>query len=140
MALPEQWTGVYSALEKLVRLKWFGVNIGEIKGKDMIPSHALALSNAISQDIQYVDTDRAQALRFLKKETIELPEGIRNGWTLVRHQGLNLGWIKVMPGRMNNYRRIVAGKQKTAAYRRSINGYVHTFVAWKKLCRTPNLV
>lgn len=103
MALPEQWTGVYSALEKLVRLKWFGVNIGEIKGKDMIPSHALALSNAISQDIQYVDTDRAQALRFLKKETIELPEGIRNGWTLVRHQGLNLGWIKVMPGRMNNY-------------------------------------
>jgi NOL1/NOP2/fmu family ribosome biogenesis protein len=102
MALPEHWTGVYSALEKLVRLKWFGVNIGEIKGKDMIPSHALGLSNAISQDIQYVDTDRAQALRS-SKETIELPEGIRNGWTLVRHQGLNLGWIKVMPGRMNNY-------------------------------------
>ncbi len=103
MALPEKWIGEFSVLEKLVRLKWFGVNVGEIKGKDMIPSHALALCHQISTEIQHLDTDRTQALRFLKKETIELPEDIRNGWTLVRHHGLNLGWIKVMPGRMNNY-------------------------------------
>lgn len=103
MALPEHWTGVYSVIEKLVRLKWFGTNIGEIKGKDMIPSHALALGNLINPDIQHVEADRTQALRFLKKEVIEIPEGTRNGWTLVRYHGLSLGWIKVMPGRMNNY-------------------------------------
>ena len=103
MALPGQWTEVYSVIEKLVRLKWFGTNIGEIKGKDMIPSHALALGNLINPDIQHVEADRTQALRFLKKEVIEIPEGTRNGWTLVRYHGLSLGWIKVMPGRMNNY-------------------------------------
>jgi 16S rRNA C967 or C1407 C5-methylase (RsmB/RsmF family)/NOL1/NOP2/fmu family ribosome biogenesis protein len=103
MALPEQWTAVYSVIEKLVRLKWFGINTGEFKGKDMIPSHALALNNLVNPDIQHVETDRTQALRFLKKETFDLPDGITNGWTLVRHHGLHLGWIKVMPGRMNNY-------------------------------------
>jgi 16S rRNA C967 or C1407 C5-methylase (RsmB/RsmF family)/NOL1/NOP2/fmu family ribosome biogenesis protein len=103
MALPDQWTDVYAAIEKLVKLKWFGVNIGEFKGKDLIPAHALALSSLINPDIPYLDTDRAQALRFLKKESIELPDGAKNGWTLVRFHGLHLGWIKVIPGRMNNY-------------------------------------
>ena len=103
MAWPDQWTDVYAAIEKLVKLKWFGVNIGEFKGKDLIPAHALALSSLINPDIPYLDTDRAQALRFLKKESIELPDGAKNGWTLVRFHGLHLGWIKVIPGRMNNY-------------------------------------
>jgi NOL1/NOP2/fmu family ribosome biogenesis protein len=41
-------------------------------------------------------------LRFLKKEQVEFP-GAPNGWTLVRYQGLNLGWVKIMDRRTNNY-------------------------------------
>jgi NOL1/NOP2/fmu family ribosome biogenesis protein len=25
------------------------------------------------------------------------------GWNLIRHCGLNLGWAKVLPNRLNNY-------------------------------------
>jgi len=32
-----------------------------------------------------------------------LPEGSPTGWLLCRYGGLNLGWIKALPNRMNNY-------------------------------------
>ncbi|MBK6995726.1 MAG: hypothetical protein IPH31_12640 [Lewinellaceae bacterium] len=25
------------------------------------------------------------------------------GWTLARYEGLNLGWVKILPNRLNNY-------------------------------------
>ncbi|MBK6947639.1 MAG: RNA methyltransferase [Haliscomenobacter sp.] len=92
---------VKTAAHALKRTHW-GVEIGQIKGKDLIPSPALALSTAISSAFPFVEAGKQTALKFLKKEQVELP-GAPNGWTLLRYQGLNLGWVKIMDRRTNNY-------------------------------------
>ncbi|MBK7872332.1 MAG: RNA methyltransferase [Saprospiraceae bacterium] len=79
-----------------------GLEIGTIKGKDFVPSHALALSTNISDSLLAVNLNKEQALRFLKKEHIQL-ESIPEGWALARFEGQNLGWIKGIGNRINNY-------------------------------------
>lgn len=103
MAFPAALENDYLVLEKHVRTKWFGANIGEFKGKDFIPGHALALHRHISPELPGIELNREQALLFLKKETFERSPDMQNGWMLARYKGLNLGWMKVLPNRLNNY-------------------------------------
>jgi len=101
-ALPkdkEETTG--KVAQALHRCRW-GIEVGQIKGKDFIPAPELALSNVIEPDLPAVTPDRATALRYLKKEPVDLP-GAPGGWVLVRYDGLNLGWAKVLQNRTNNY-------------------------------------
>ena len=39
----------------------------------------------------------------LKKETFERTADMANGWVLAKYQGFNLGWLKVLPNRLNYY-------------------------------------
>ena len=103
LALPAMLEPDYLMLDKFLKTKWFGTNIGEFKGKDFVPSHALALSRLAAPDLPAVDLTRQQALLFLKKETFDPPADAPLGWTLARFEGLNLGWLKILPNRLNNY-------------------------------------
>ncbi len=103
LALPAALEKDYLVLDKYLKNKWFGTSIGEFKGKDFIPSHALALSALISPALPAIELTREQALLFLKKETFLLPSDAPRGWALARFEGTNLGWMKVLPNRMNNY-------------------------------------
>lgn len=103
LALPAALEEEYLTLDKFLKTKWFGTPIGEFKGKDFVPNHALALSLWISKTLPALDLSREQALLFLKKETFEPPAGAPQGWVLARYQGLNLGWLKILPNRLNNY-------------------------------------
>lgn len=103
LALPSALESDYLVLDKHLKNKWFGTSIGAFKGKDFIPSHALALSALVSPALPGVELSREQALLFLKKETIRLPSDTPAGWALARFEGMNLGWMKVLPDRMNNY-------------------------------------
>jgi len=103
LALPAALENEYLVLDKFLKNKWFGTAVGEFKGKDFIPGHALALSQMVSPELPAVDLSREQALLFLKKGTFDLPPETPRGWTLARYAGLNLGWMKVLPNRMNNY-------------------------------------
>ncbi len=91
-----------SQLSTALRRFQVGFEVGIFKGKDFIPSPELALHTALNKGVQQIEVDRLTALRFLKKESIEIPH-LPKGWTLVQHQGLGLGWIKVLPNRINNY-------------------------------------
>ncbi len=103
MALPAELETDYLVLDKPLKAKWFGTMIGEFKGKDFIPSHALALSQLAAPELPGLTLSQEQALLFLKKETFDLPVDTPRGWTLARYAGLNLGWMKALPNRMNNY-------------------------------------
>lgn len=103
LALPAHLENDYLLLDKHLKTKWFGVNIGEFKGQDFVPSHALALSAWASPEWPSVSLSREQALLFLKKETFDPPADAPKGWAIVRHEGLNLGWVKILPNRLNNY-------------------------------------
>ena len=102
---PKSYEQDLQALQNVLYLKNAGTEIGEIKGKDLIPSHDLALSNLVRSDLPYIDLSLEQAQNYLRKEQLSVdinPENLK-GWILVRFKNVNLGWIKAMPNRINNY-------------------------------------
>jgi NOL1/NOP2/fmu family ribosome biogenesis protein len=79
-----------------------GSALGEIMKNKIVPDHALALSVSRNKDAFPVLTlDRTQALAYLRKEST-LPPAATTGFHLVEFEGLGLGWMNVLPNRMNN--------------------------------------
>jgi 16S rRNA C967 or C1407 C5-methylase (RsmB/RsmF family)/NOL1/NOP2/fmu family ribosome biogenesis protein len=89
-------------LDKALKNKWFGVMLGEVKGKDLIPAQALAHSRLRAESVAALELPAREALLFLQKENFEIHTPLR-GWALATFQGLGLGWMKVLPNRINNY-------------------------------------
>ena len=79
-----------------------GLNIGTIKKNGLIPHHDLALNLIVNNEIPSIELSKGDALLFLKKETFK-PNTNNIGWHLVKYNGLNLGWVKVLKNRLNNY-------------------------------------
>ena len=88
-------------LDNTLSAKGLGLGMGEFKGNDFIPSHALALSTALSSSITRLELAENEALVFLKKENLSVDTPL--GWVLVTYQGLGLGWVKGLGNRVNNY-------------------------------------
>lgn len=76
--------------------------MGQFKGEDFIPSHTLALSTAINPAQPAIPLSKENAIRYFKKENLVLDEPAK-GWLLVQYNGLNLGWVKGVGSRVNNY-------------------------------------
>lgn len=91
--------------QQVLYIKQAGVNIGKWNGRELIPSHDLACSVHIKTDLSAQDVTREVALKYLRKESLAVTDfpAILTGWCLVRYDGTNLGWVKVLPNRVNNY-------------------------------------
>lgn len=102
LALPAEYIMDVALLQQYLYLKKAGIAVGEIKNKGLVPAHDLAVSVIFATDIPYVQLDKAQSLQYLRRKDFELghPE---KGWVLARYQGINLGWMKLLPNRINNY-------------------------------------
>lgn len=103
VAVRKQWRNVYNiALEKL-RVMHAGIELGEPKGKDIIPSECLALSTAFNPEaFATAELDRDTAIAYLRREPIQLPPDTPRGFVAVGYQGLNLGFVKNLGNRTNN--------------------------------------
>ncbi len=102
IGLPEQLATDLSVLQSCCYLKRAGVPLGKLTSTAFIPEHGFALSTLIDSQLPTLPLSVHQALQYLRKEDIH-PEETRHGWTLVQYGGLNLGWIKILAGRTNNY-------------------------------------
>jgi 16S rRNA C967 or C1407 C5-methylase (RsmB/RsmF family)/NOL1/NOP2/fmu family ribosome biogenesis protein len=102
ITIPAQWKNALALLQKHLYLRKAGVTIGSLKGKDLVPDHELALSLLRNDRIPVVDINKEQALQYLKRKELVIEDSIR-GWALVNYCGINLGWIKVLHNRINNY-------------------------------------
>lgn len=100
-AIPAQWISDLGVLANYLYIKKAGTEIGSIKGKDAIPAHELALSLLPLSHFPTVELKKEDALQYLRRKQIEVTSS--KGWNLVRYNGLPLGWIKVLPNRINNY-------------------------------------
>lgn len=81
-----------------------GTPFGVLKGRDLVPAHAMALSVEQSTAISSIEVEEAAALAFLRKQELkDYLDTDRTGWQLIRYQGYGLGWVKVLPRRINNY-------------------------------------
>jgi 16S rRNA C967 or C1407 C5-methylase (RsmB/RsmF family)/NOL1/NOP2/fmu family ribosome biogenesis protein len=100
-AMPSHRMDDYLYLNKHIKLVRKGTLLGKIMQQQLIPEHDLALSvdcvytNAISLDLQ-------SAQKYLLKEAFALPDCAK-GWLLVQYQHINIGWIKNLGNRYNNY-------------------------------------
>jgi NOL1/NOP2/fmu family ribosome biogenesis protein len=101
-ALPVPLAEDLSYLQTFCYLKKAGVLLGQPGVKEFIPEHELAMSVVAGRQIQSLELSREEAIEYLRKEEIH-PEQKGRGWSLVRYQGQNLGWIKILPNRINNY-------------------------------------
>ena len=96
------WFSDLRVLAKYLYIKKAGVEIGTIKGKDVIPSHELAVSFLGKGAFPQLDLTHEQSLQYLRRKDLIL-ENAPKGWNLVGYSGLPLGWVKVLPNRINNY-------------------------------------
>jgi NOL1/NOP2/fmu family ribosome biogenesis protein len=79
-----------------------GIELGEIKGKNFIPSHALAMSNELNMsaftnfELSYNDS-----IAFLRSEAISIPDAPK-GFILLTHKNEPIGFVKNLANRANN--------------------------------------
>lgn len=102
IALPSGMTSCYNAASSLNILS-AGITIGTRKGRDILPSQALALSTQLLPDaFPRIEIDAATAISYLRKESISLPDSAPRGFVILTFRGLPLGFVKNIGTRSNN--------------------------------------
>ena len=100
---PETVREVFPLLQERFHILSAGINVGEIKGKDLIPAQELALSTAFNPEaFPFVELTWEEAIKFLKKEVLLLPEGTEKWYVVMRYNGFPLGFVKNLGNRANN--------------------------------------
>ncbi len=80
-----------------------GTRIFAIKKDRFLPSHELALSTQIRKDaFPQVKCDLNMAVSYLRRDNIFSHDVIK-GWNIVSYCGINLGFVKNLGNRINNY-------------------------------------
>ena len=102
IALPRQLENELAAVQSCLYIKKAGVKLGTIIRNELIPDHELAVSTIISPSLPVAEVDLADALQYLRRHEIKIDAAVK-GWALISHQRLPLGWVKILPNRVNNY-------------------------------------
>ena len=102
IAMPLHLENDLAIIQSFLYIKKAGVRLGTIIRNELIPAHDLAVSNIINAAIPKAAVDKETALQYLRKVDIAI-ESASKGWVLLTHQGLPIGWIKIMLNRTNNY-------------------------------------
>lgn len=104
LGMPEATAQMLSQLSSSgIYVRQSGIRLGKLAGKGMVPDPALALSGQVSLSVNRLDLDYQQALQYLRREELELPQGSEPGWALATYTGVPLGWVKLLSNRVNNY-------------------------------------
>lgn len=103
-AFAQHYADELMAMRQCLKIVSAGVEIGEVKGKDLIPDHALAMCSSLlcreafaTEEISY-----EQAITYLRKEAITLPATAPRGYVLLTYRHIPLGFVKNIGNRANN--------------------------------------
>lgn len=100
---PLRYQSVYETLRAQMRVVCAGIQVAEIKGRDLIPSHALAMSVCRNESaFPSVEVSYEQAIAYLRKEAFALDADAPRGYVLIRYGGKALGFVKNIGNRANN--------------------------------------
>ena len=101
VALPADMAPIMPAFTDL-NVMHMGVNVGAIKGKNCVPSHALALSSALNPAaFPTCEVDYLAAMAFLRGEALSLPQAPR-GYVLLTYHSQPIGFVNNLGNRANN--------------------------------------
>ncbi len=102
-ALPQSISGQIRAIEEVMRTERAGVNVGVMKGNELVPSADLALSIILAPGFwPECDVDRSTALHFFHRDTIVLDGAAPRGYVALKFKGLRIGFVKNLGTRCNN--------------------------------------
>ncbi|MDR0394783.1 MAG: rRNA cytosine-C5-methyltransferase [Tannerella sp.] len=102
-AIPEEHKDIYRFLAGRLKIMAAGVTLGEYKGLDFVPSVSLALNTGINPEaFPAVDLSYDNAIRYLQKESIALPDHTPKGYILLTYRHTALGFVKNIGNRANN--------------------------------------
>lgn len=89
-------------LREQLKFVYSGVLVGELMRDKLVPDHALAMSGIRLNIISLINLDIETAIRYLQRKDIKPPAGVK-GWCLAAFENFPLGWMNVLPNRVNNY-------------------------------------
>lgn len=102
IALPADRVALVKKLSDTLDVLYKGVEVAVIKGRDIVPSHALAMSQLLRSDaFSTAEIDYPAAMSYLRRETITL-EDAPSGYILLLYDGAPLGFVKNLGKRANN--------------------------------------
>lgn len=100
---PQIYEETYRLIASQLQIVTAGVQLGEIKGKDLVPAHSLALSTLLNREaFPSVELDWDEAITYLKKDALHLPADVKKGYVLVCYKQTPLGFVKHLGNRANN--------------------------------------
>lgn len=102
LAFPSHLFAELFQIKNNLRIIHAGVKIGEMKQKDLLPAHELALSTILNRSVfPVIDLSINEAITYLKRDDI-LPQSTERGWNLVTYRNIPLGWVKNLGNRFNS--------------------------------------
>ena len=100
LALP---ANEFMLVKKKLKVIYAGIALCRAGKNDIIPCHDLAMSTILRKEaFPAVELDYEQSLSYLGRQNLNQP-GMEKGWILTRYMGINLGFIKSLESRVNNY-------------------------------------
>ena len=80
-----------------------GTKVFIVKKNDYLPSHELSLSHLIRKDaFPQEEINLSMAVSYLRRDNFILHTASK-GWNIVTYKGINLGFVKNIGNRVNNY-------------------------------------
>lgn len=102
-ALPSDCVAIVNRLSQALNLIYSGVDVAAVKGRDIIPTHALALSVMMADDaFARAEVDYVTAIAYLRRDAVNLPDGLPRGLLLLTYAGRPLGFVKNLGNRTNS--------------------------------------
>ena len=102
-AYPQAYADDMQAMQRDFNVLHAGIPMATLKGRDLIPSHALALSTAFNHNtFAQCEVSQETALNYLRREAVTLPADTPRGYVTLTYQGYTLGWVKNLGNRANN--------------------------------------
>lgn len=105
VAVPSRHAAFADALRRELDLISCGTETAVLKGRDLVPSHDLAMAApALLRPDAFptAEADRETALRYLRREAVTLPAETPRGIVLLFYGGYPLGFVKNIGNRANN--------------------------------------
>ena len=102
-AFPALFLDDLAMLRSSLRIVQAGTEVAEVKGKDLIPAHGLAMSRLLETSLfPTEELTYEQAIAYLRKEAITLSPTVPRGYVLVTYKKTPLGFVKNIGDRANN--------------------------------------
>jgi NOL1/NOP2/fmu family ribosome biogenesis protein len=101
IALPAHCYSDLQTIRAHLYVKKIGMRIGTLKGSDLVPAHDLAMSQWATMPYENMEVELSDALQFLRRADFQL-NGPK-GWHSISYMNCRLGWVKILPNRLNNY-------------------------------------